>query len=67
MTWNCIKVISLFIGRYKEVKGQLVSKTGTGTDQKNKFREFDRLDEILGTRPGYNISGVDSSSSQSNY
>lgn len=44
-----------------------MSKSGTGTAEKKKFREFDALDEILGTRPGYNLSGIDSSCVQGNF
>lgn len=39
----------------------MTNKTGTGTAEKNKFREFEAMDEMLGTRPGHNIGGIDSS------
>lgn len=51
-----------FSGKWKDIKTKLVTKTGTGTEEKEKFREFEVLDEIFGTRPGFNLGGVDSSS-----
>lgn len=48
--------------KYKTLKNEL-GHSGTGSSQKQDFRWYDQMDELFGHRPGYNMQGIDSSTS----
>lgn len=59
----CLRLCSFlndFSERWKGIRNNL-KESGSGTAEKNKFVNYEDMNEIYGFRPGFNLRGVDSS------